>query len=275
MLELTPRKLRLLDYYDDGEDARHFSFAIESPWVSDLQTIAGQFFMLALPGFGEAPFTYVSQPDAQGRFNALIRRTGALSNALFELPAGAVLGYRGPFGKGWPLFFSTHQVLVVAGGCGLAPLAGLLDEAAEHHLPVHLRVIYGARRQATQVLGRERERWKQTMSFSETFDQAGAGQQQGSPLVHLEQLFAKQMPDAVLCCGPQALMQATADSCLNLGIPANKIWLSMERRMHCGVGLCGHCYIGASYACVDGPVYRYDQLQAVQAGCLTLPQGQG
>ncbi len=268
MLELTPRKLRLLDYYDDGEDARHFSFAIESPRASDLQTIAGQFFMLALPGFGEAPFTYVSRPNSQGHFNALIRRSGALSTALFELQAGAVLGYRGPFGKGWPLFFSTQQVLVVAGGCGLAPLAGLLDEAANLHLPMHLRVIYGARRQATQVLGRERERWKQAMNFIETFDLAVAGQPQGSPLAHLEQLFARQMPDAVLCCGPQALMQATAETCLTLGIPANRIWLSMERRMHCGVGLCGHCYIGASYACVDGPVYRYDRLQTVQAaGC--------
>ena len=261
MLELTPRKLRLLDCYADGEDSHHCTFVIESPLASDLFSIAGQFFMLCLPGVGEAPFTYVSRPDKNGQFSALIRRTGALSNALCEQPLGAVLGYRGPFGRGWPLFFNTQQVLVVAGGCGLAPLAGLLDEAAGHHLPARLRAIYGARHSAAQVLGRERQRWKQTLSFIETLDQATAGQRQGSPIEHFDELFAQEPPQAVLCCGPQLFMQATARDCLARGVAADRIWLSMERRMHCGVGLCGHCYIGSSYACVEGPTYRYDRYQ--------------
>lgn len=266
MIDLTPRKLLLLDHYADGEEARHFSLRIDKPLASDLAVIPGQFFMLAVPGFGEAPFTYLSLPDQQGRFNALVRRMGALSQALFEQPTGAVLGYRGPFGKGWPLFFCARQVLVVAGGCGLVPLAGVIDEASRHRLPVHLSVIYGARNSAAQVLGRERTRWRQTLRFIETCDEAKPLQRQGSPLDHFDELFADEPPEAVLCCGPEALMLATAEACLQRGLAADKIWLSLERRMHCADGLCGHCYLGTSYVCKDGPTYRYDRYLHLQAG---------
>jgi NAD(P)H-flavin reductase len=137
----------------------------------------------------------------------------------------------------------------------------LQDEAARHHLPARLRAISAARHSATQVLGRERARWKQAMSFIETFDQATSGQRQGSAIEHFDELFAAGPPQAVLCCGPQAFMQATAQDCVARGVAADRIWLSLERRMHCGVGLCGHCYIGSSYACVEGPTYRYDRYQ--------------
>ncbi|MDP2244223.1 FAD/NAD(P)-binding protein [Pseudomonas sp.] len=266
MIDSTPRTLRLLDHYADGEEARHFSLRLDKPLASDMAVIPGQFFMLAVPGFGEAPFTYLSLPDQQGRFSALVRRMGTLTQALFEQPVGAVLGYRGPFGKGWPLFFCARRVLVVAGGCGLAPLAGVIDEASCNRLPVRLNIIYGARNSAAQVLGRERKRWRQTMSFIETCDEATPGQRQGSPLDHLDELFAAQPPDAVLCCGPEALMLATAEACLQRGIAADKIWLSLERRMHCADGLCGHCYLGTSYVCKDGPTYRYDRYLQLQAG---------
>jgi NAD(P)H-flavin reductase len=263
MIDLTPRTLHLLDFYEDGDQARHFDFRIEAPLATDLATIPGQFFMLSVPGFGEAPFTYVSVPDRRGCFSALIRRMGTLTDALFDLQPGALIGYRGPFGKGWPLFFSAYRVLAVAGGCGLAPLAGVIDEATSHHLPMQLQVIYGARHATAQVLGRERDRWRLAMPFIETFDTAQDGQRQGTPLDHFDEAFADGPPEAVLCCGPEPLMLATARECLRRGIPPSKIWLSLERRMHCGVGLCGHCYIGASYSCLDGPTYRYDRYQAL------------
>jgi NAD(P)H-flavin reductase len=259
MIDLTPRKLLLLEHYADGEDARHFTFRIEQPQPADLAAIPGQFFMLVVPGFGEAPFTYVSTPDAQGVFSALVRRMGALTTALFALENGAVLGYRGPFGSGWPLFFKAQRVLVVAGGCGLAPLAGVIDAATREPEPTQISLLYGARHARTQVLGRERLRWRGRIPVIETFDQAQTGERAGSPLLHFDEQFAAGMPDVLLCCGPEALMLAAAEECLQRGMSAESIWLSVERRMHCGVGLCGHCYVGSSYACVDGPTYRYDQ----------------
>jgi anaerobic sulfite reductase subunit B len=267
MNDLTPRTLHLLDHYADGEDARHFSFRIDFPLPGDLAVMPGQFFMLALPGFGEAPFTYVSLPDSSGRFTALIHRMGRLTDALFEQPEGAVLGYRGPFGKGWPLFFGASRVLAVAGGCGLAPLAGVINEVISHCLRLQLNLVYGARHAGAQVLGRERAVWRQRLHCIETLDVATAGMRQGSPLAHFDELFGVAPPDAVLCCGPEPLMLATAEACLQRGLSANQVWLSLERRMHCADGLCGHCYLGSSYVCRDGPTYRYDRfLQLLSQG---------
>lgn len=263
MNDLTPRRLQLIDCQEDGEETRHYHLRIEQPRAEDLAAVPGQFFMLTVPGCGEAPFTYVRLPDGAGYFEASIRRVGALTAALFALQPGAVLGYRGPFGQGWPLLLGVRRVLIVAGGCGLAPLASVLDEAARHALPLHLSVLYGARHGAARILRRERARWQRTMPFIETFDQAAQGQRQGTVLVHLDEFFADQPPDALFVCGPEGLMRATAEACLGRGLAAEKIWLSVERRMQCAVGLCGHCYLGASYACVDGPTYRYDRYRAL------------
>lgn len=271
MNDSTPRRLLLLKHYADGEDARHFSLRIEHPLASDLTTIPGQFFMLSVPGVGEAPFTYVSLPDRSGLFTALIRRMGRLTEALFEQPEGTVLGYRGPFGKGWPLFFNAQRVLAVAGGCGLAALAGVIDEAIGHRLPLQLSVIYGARHAGAQILRRERNRWCQHLHFIETLDEASVGMRQGSPLLHFDELFATAKPNAVLCCGPEPLMLATAEVCLKRGLSSDKVWLSLERRMHCANGLCGHCYLGPSYVCQDGPTYRYDHFLQLQSRYTARP----
>lgn len=261
MIDPTPRPLLLEDAYADGEDARHVQLRLLDPQAADLATQPGQFFMLAVPGHGEAPFTYVRAPDAEGHFSALVRRTGQLTEALFELPIGSVLGYRGPLGRGWPQGLSGRHVLVIAGGCGLAPLAGLIDAARGS--AARLQVIYGARHPGAQVLARERARWRLDLDYLETCDVAAPGQRSGSPLAHLDELLGQNIPDAVLCCGPEPLMLASAEHCLERGVPAKQIWLSLERRMHCGVGLCGHCHIGASYACVDGPTYSYAQYLAL------------
>lgn len=267
MLELTPRALRLLDFYADGQDSRHFRLRIDAPRSDDLAVIPGQFFMLGVPGFGEAPFTYVSPPDEAGEFSALIRSSGRLTARLFELESGASLGYRGPFGKGWPLLLGARRVLVVAGGCGLAPLAGWIEEALHHAAPLQLRVLYGARSAPAQVLGRERERWRQVLPLIETLEHGGPEALRGSPLAQLDRLFAEEQPQVVLCCGPEAFMLAIAKTCVRRGVAADNVWLSVERRMHCAVGLCGHCYIADSYACVDGPTYRYDHyLQLLARG---------
>lgn len=272
MISLTPRPLRLLEVYVDGEAARHFTFAIDNVTAAEPVAQPGQFFMLSLPGLGEAAFTYVSPPDRTGQFSALIRQTGTLTAALFDLAPGAVLGYRGPFGRGWPQPNAGERLLAVAGGCGLAPLAGLIDAA-----PDGLQVIYAARNRAYQVLARERARWRTRLPLIETLDQGDDGQPAGSPLAALQQVLSGgEVPSGVLCCGPEPLMLATAQACVEHGLAASRVWLSLERRMHCGVGLCGHCYIGSSYACIDGPTYRYDEylrllVASGQAAATSMP----
>ncbi|MEW6777950.1 MAG: FAD/NAD(P)-binding protein [Bdellovibrionota bacterium] len=260
---LTPIPIRIAAQYDDGEDARHFFFEPVRPGAVP-SVSPGQFFLLTVPGAGEAAFTYASLPDGQGRFAALIRKTGNLTRALFEKKTGAVLGMRGPYGKGWPVeAVSGHRVLVVAGGCGLAPLAPVLEALSEKPSQ-KLVLLYGARSHVSQVLSQERKRWKEKFPILDVFDRPAPGAVRvGFPTEFLEEATHRLggPPEAVLTCGPESMMAAIARACSAHGLPAERIWLSVERRMHCGVGLCGHCYIASTYACREGPTYRWDEFE--------------
>ncbi|MCW5829211.1 MAG: FAD/NAD(P)-binding protein [Deltaproteobacteria bacterium] len=269
---MTPAPVRIASVYDDGEDTRHFTLEPVHQGAA-VTAEPGQFFMLAVPGSGEAPFTYVRLPDTHGRFDMVVRRTGKLTHALFDRKQGDILGYRGPFGHGWPLNeLQGRRVMVISGGCGLAPLAAVIDWLIEGRTTTAL--IYGARNPAAQVLARERALWAPKLPILETFDQTAPGvQRTGTPLTALgaatERLGGA--PEIVLTCGPEAMMEAVARHFVDSGLPADRIWLSMERRMHCGVGLCGHCYIAHTYACRQGPTYRWDEISTLRQRAPSWP----
>lgn len=259
MVSLVPRPMQLLEFHDEGEGCRQFSFALQSPRPGDQAVMPGQFFMLTVPGVGEAPFSYVRPPDWQGRFSALIRKEGAMSPALFGLEPGARLGYRGAFGIGWPDLSGVRRVLVVAGGSGLAALAGLIEALIRGGRQDALTLVYGARSPGHQVLARERAQWRGALELIEILERREDGRVGGSPLEPLQAQLAAQLPEAVLCCGPEPMMQSAAELCLAHGMPPTAIWLSIERRLECGMGRCGRCHVGRSSACQEGPVYRYDR----------------
>jgi anaerobic sulfite reductase subunit B len=256
-LSMTPQPIHLIDQYDDGENSRHYTFQLAKPTNKSIKP--GQFFTITLPNCGEAAFTYLTPPDAQGRFQALIRRAGLLTSKLFETKTGALLGYRGPFGSGlWPIEdIKDKRTLIIAGGIGLPPLATAIEALLANGSKIGL--IYGSRDPAGQVLKQERKKWHQLVPIIETFDQATGQQLQGTPLDHLDTIYQKLggEPEVILTCGPEVMMSAVGDYFANRGLPAGDIWLALERRMHCGVGLCGHCYFGSSYVCTDGPVYSW------------------
>jgi len=272
---LTPTAMELVDFIDDGEDARHFRFRLITPQSINTPK-PGQFFMLSVPGAGEAPFTFTAKPDNQGVFRALIRKMGDVTTALFQCQSGAILGIRGPFGKGWPIAsLSDKKIIMVAGGCGLAPLTGLIDQliAERHHK--HLALVYGARNRALQMLNPERLRWQREISLFDVLEDTGETVTssknhvlEGTPLDAMDSVLRTLdwTPDMLLLCGPEVMMKAVAKNFLQRGLPAQSIWLSIERRMHCAVGLCGHCYLSEHhlahhYVCKDGPTYRWDYLQ--------------
>jgi anaerobic sulfite reductase subunit B len=266
MLQLTPQTIRIVDFYDDGTDAKHFTFEPKD-FVHDKPINIGQFFMLTLPGAGLAPFTYTSIPDKAGRFNALIRNVGHLTEKLFSLGKGDVLGYNGPFGRGWPVGLIKHkEVLIVAGGCGLAPVASTIDYLINNEYSKSVTLLYATRDSASQVLKKERSRWSSSIKLVETLEVGGDCDHSGLPTQYLSHLLNKddRYPDIVLTCGPEAMMMAVANSCVDFGIKTSDIWMSIERRMRCGVGLCGHCYVANSYACMQGPTYRYDEFMALE-----------
>ncbi len=263
---MTPQLIRITEIYDDGEASRHFTF--EPVTGISHPASPGQFFTLAIPGHGEAAFTYLSLPDAGGQFKALIRRAGTLTSALFQRSRGDLIGFRGPFGNCWPLDqLQGKRVLILAGGIGLPPLAAVADHlSADDKTPVGL--IYGSRSPADQVLQHERSAWHKCMPILETFDHPSNGKQLiGTPLDHISQMTAKLggAPEAILTCGPEVMMSAAGRHFAANGLPPENIWLALERRMHCGVGECGHCYLGSSYVCTDGPIYSWQQLARLQS----------
>lgn len=276
MLSLTPAPVRITDCYADGKDACHFEFELLHPVTEGVvaKAAAGQFFMLSVPGAGAAPFTYARLPDENGRFIALVRNVGQLTSALFGKKTGDILGYRGPFGHAWPVEeIMGKNILVIAGGCGLAPLAALIDHLIDTGHGQKLAVIYGSRSRELQVLNQERRRWKKEILFYETVDVPCKNMPHGSPIDHIDTVVKQRgsEPETVLCCGPERMMHVVANHVIARGVAPASIWFSMERRMRCGVGTCGHCYIADSYACVDGPTYRFDVLQELMRKTARFP----
>lgn len=260
MDNMTPLTAEILHYHEDSADTRYFTIRLIKP---DLMTAPqpGQFFMLSVPGHGEAAFTFATAPNKQGVFDVLVRAIGELTQALFALKSGQRIGIRGPYGKGWPLTeLIDQQLLIIAGGCGLAPLNGLIDDLLKLHHRTELTLVYGARTAAHQVLNSQRQRWNKQIPV---FDVLEDGPDGGTPLSIMPKVIKSMAdkPEKILLCGPEAMMQATALYFLAQGFPATSIWASIERRMHCAIGLCGHCYLEQQYACTDGPTFRWDQLQ--------------
>lgn len=273
MIKLAPDAIQLVDYKQDGEQTRHYRFRLADNRVIARWQLAqpGQFFMLNLPDAGEAAFTFTRLPAGNGEFSALIRNVGQVTSAIFSKKPGDILGARGPYGKGWPMNgLIGKRVLVIGGGCGLAPLASLIDRQIRDKTHEKIAVIYGARNSASQVLAAERERWKEAINLYQVIEDAAGSscQMGGTPLnalpVALEEMEGA--PEIALLCGPEPMMVAIARHLTGMGIPAGSIYFSMERRMHCGIGLCGHCYIRDKYACTDGPTFRWDELLAAGVG---------
>ncbi len=261
MLQLVPITLRIKQIYDDGSHAKHFTFEPVTD-VIEQHVELGQFFMLSVPGAGLAPFTYTSLPDHSGCFNALVRKVGKLTDALLSMKEGDLVGYNGPFGNPWPVSqLQKGEVLIVAGGCGLAPLAATIDYLIAQGKGQQVSLIYGAHDVESQVLRRERNDWQSKINLFETLSITDKPDHHGRTTAHIEHVIQQRsdLPNVVLTCGPEAMMQSTAQVCNDMGIQNNSIWLSMERRMRCAVGLCGHCYFADSYVCKQGPTYRYDE----------------
>jgi NAD(P)H-flavin reductase len=221
----------------------------------------GQFTMLYAWGVGEVPIS-VSGVEHDGRLVQTIRDVGSVTHALCGLEPGGRLGVRGPFGRGWPLDdLRGADVVVVAGGLGLAPLRPAVRELLERREHYgRLLLLYGARTPDDLLFGDELERWSQAgLDVQLTVDAADAGWP--GPVGVVAKLVARAGFEpgsaAALVCGPEVMMRFTALALADRGVQAGRTYVSLERSMKCGVGHCGHCQIGPTLVCLDGPVYRW------------------
>jgi len=224
---------------------------------------AGQFVQLTLPGVGEAPFTPSSSPLEPDRIAITILRTGVVTERLHACRPGQMLGLRGPFGKGYPIEkVRGKDVLVVGGGVGLAPLRALiLALLGDLDAIRRMSIKYGARSPGELLYRRQHQAWADLpkVDFTCTIDVPHPDWSGRTGLVTtlLEDLDIDKANAYVFVCGPAIMLKFATLSLLNEGLKPEQIYLSMNRRMSCGMGLCGRCNIGPYYLCKDGPDMNY------------------
>ena len=226
----------------------------------------GQFNMLYMPGTGEAAMSLSGDPSHHGTLVHTVRAAGNVTHALAALQPGQTLGVRGPFGSSWPIEECVgRDVVVVAGGTGLAPLRPVVYELTQQQRQYgRLHLLYGARSPETRLYLSEYESWeREGMMVQTTVDRSQPGYKGNIGVVPLllERLQAFDPRTAMLfICGPEVIMRYIANTAFERGMSASQIYVSMERNMQCAVGLCGHCQLGPEFLCKDGPVFRYDRI---------------
>jgi len=235
--------------------------------ASPIQFRPGQFLQVTMPGLGEAPFTPSSSPYDTEKIEVTVLKTGQVTDALHDAQPGQTLGVRGPFGKGYPLDkLQGTEVLVVGGGVGLAPLRSLLF-ALFHDIQNYKRVSIkcGARMPEELLFRSAYDEWRglDRVDMDVSVDVASNGWtgKVGVVTTLLETTDIDLSNSYVISCGPGIMLRFVTLRCLDLGFKPSQIYLSMNRRMSCGIGKCGRCNIGPYYLCKDGPDICYDKIK--------------
>jgi NAD(P)H-flavin reductase len=227
--------------------------------------LAGQFSMLYLFGAGEVPISISAIPAGGEALVHTVRAVGAVTRTLCSADTGAVVGVRGPFGRGWPLLDAEgRDVVVVAGGLGLAPLRPVVHELlGRRERYGRVALLYGGRTPAELLYRDEIERWRRSLDVELIVDVPDERWQGHVGVV--TRLIRRASFDpantVAMTCGPEVMMRFTATALRERGVAGSDIWLSLERSMKCATGHCGHCQLGPLFVCKDGPVVRHDRVE--------------
>jgi len=269
-IDFTPQPATIESIEEGVVDHHLFRFRLGST----LPIRPGKFFEISLRGIGAFP---VSTAAASGEplLEACIRRTGRVTDALYRLEAGDEVGIRGPFGQGFPLeMFDDRDALLIAGGLGMAPLRGVLHGLLQRQPgPRRMILLYGSH-DPTQLLFRQeldKLADQERIELRYAVDTADEGFwtkptalcRLGLVGELLEGLPLDPPQTSIAACGPPALYSCMLEELAALGIPAERIFATLERRMKCGVGLCCHCHTAGKAICVDGPVFSLATLRTM------------
>lgn len=243
-----------------------WTLELEPPHGRPFAFRPGQFNMLYAFGVGESAISISGDPDRTGKLVHTIRAVGAVTRSLTAARPGDAIGVRGPFGRGWPMEAARERdLVVVAGGIGLAPLRPVVLEAMNHRERFgRVNLLFGARTPADLLFRRDVERWRARLDAEVlvTVDRA-VGDWHGDVGVVTSLIKRASFDPArttAMLCGPEIMMRFTARELAARGVPVGDIYLTMERNMKCAVGFCGHCQLGPRFLCKDGPVFRHDEL---------------
>jgi NAD(P)H-flavin reductase len=265
---MVPELFRIGRVKSETED----TFTLELQPVAETTKIAflpGQFNMLYVFGVGEVPISISGDPADTSRLQHTTRRVGTVTKAMGLLKPGNTIGVRGPYGTPWPVTEEDgRDVVIVAGGIGLAPLRPVLYHLMSQREKYRkIVLLYGARTPDDILYKRELERWrgKFDLEVQVTVDRGASGWRGNVGVVTPLLARAPFNPSntMALLCGPEIMMRFAVLELQKRGVPAQRTYLSMERNMKCALGFCGHCQYGPTFVCKDGPVFRYDRIVSI------------
>lgn len=263
--EYLPKKAVIERIVEESADTQTFILRFKDK--SGLRYKPGQFLMVSLSGFGEAPFTFASAPRKDGRFEISVRKVGSLTAALHNLKEKDIIGVRGPYGNWFPLDkIKGKDILFIAGGCGIAPLRSLIQYVFARRKDYgKVEVIYGCRRPQDIFYKEEIKAWEKNKESNVhlTVDEPDKtwGGDCGVVCVLLPKIKVNPKSAFVFLCGPSVMIRFAIQDILKLGFKKRNIYASLERYMKCGIGKCGHCYVKGKYVCTDGPNFSYAQMR--------------
>jgi len=245
-------------------------FKITLPDNRPLNHKPGQFVEVSIFGFGEAPISICSSPTKSPHFELTVRKTGKLTDKMHELEAGSQLGIRGPFGNGFDVdAFKGRDILFVCGGIGLAPLKSLIDYTIDKRSDFgRLIILYGTKSPAEIMFRKDLDIWEsmEDVEFSMTVDREDRNWKGNvgviTTLIPPLELNVENTIAAIV--GPPVMYKYVIMSLKGKRLPDENIYMSLERRMKCGVGKCGHCQINDKYVCQDGPVFHYPEVKKME-----------
>ncbi|HDN79279.1 MAG: oxidoreductase [Chloroflexi bacterium] len=261
----NPRLAEVLEIEDLTEKEKLFTLRLERG--EPLGHQPGQFVKVSVFGVGECPISVCSSPTRDHTFQLCVRAVGNVTNAIHRLKPGDVIGIRGPYGKGFPVDeMKGYDLLFAAGGLGMAPLRSLIQYVIDRRDEFgRVIVLYGAK-QPRELLFRDELEQIQNVENAQclvTVDRADESWEGHvgvittlCPCVEIEP--SRTMAVTV---GPPIMYRFIIKEFLKMGLPEDRIYLSLERRMKCGVGKCGHCQINGVYVCKEGPVFTYAQIK--------------
>lgn len=240
-----------------------FLFKINYP----LKFIPGQFIEISLPGFGEGPVAPCSDPNTKDSFEIVVRAVGSLTKKISKLVPGDSLNFRGPYGNGWPINkLKKKDLILMAGGMGLIPIRSLVFKAlSDKHYFGKIYLLTGARNPESLLFRDDYKEWSQSLHYFKTIvDQAPKNYigRIGVVTNLLKSLNINPKNSYGLICGPEVMCPFCVEELINKGVDEDKVLLSLERRMKCGIGQCQHCSVGKYLVCQDGPVFSWYQVKS-------------
>ncbi|MCR4284222.1 MAG: FAD/NAD(P)-binding protein [Parcubacteria group bacterium] len=265
--EPIPVKIQKIEIYSGDVKLFRMAKLDGSPFPlnqNGLVFVPGQFVLAGLWGYGESPFGPASHPNDSSCIEVVVRKVGQVTSALHSLEEGDELTLRGPYGNGYPIdFFREKDVILITGGCGIPPIASLVEYIISNRSDFgEVNLLYGATTPEDLLMKERMNEWKRRINVTLTVDKPACNWDGNTGFVTdcLEHLKINSANTVVAMCGPGPMVDAIENLLNPMGIPDRRIFVSMERKMQCGVGRCQHCVCGDKYVCVDGPVFNLDEI---------------